>query len=54
MVAGSLADGLVAFTCSQPVSEPVSQLQVLLLMVLWHLPAQKHVSEPVSCPKAPC
>jgi len=39
MVAGPLADGLVAFACSQFVSEPVSLLQVLLLMVLWHLPA---------------
>jgi len=39
MVAGPLANGLVAFTCSQGVSEPVSWLQVLLLMVLWHLPA---------------
>jgi len=39
MVAGLLADGLVAFACSQPVGEPVSWLQVLLLMVLWHLPA---------------
>jgi hypothetical protein len=39
MAAGSLADGLVAFACSQDVSEPVSWLRVLLLMVLWHLPA---------------
>jgi len=39
MVAGALADGLVAFACSQHVSEPVSWLQVLLLMILWHLPA---------------
>ena len=39
MAAGPLADGLVAFACSQEVSEPVSWLQVLLLMVLWHLPA---------------
>jgi len=39
MVAGPLADGLEAFGCSQGVSEPVSGLQVLLLMVLWHLPA---------------
>jgi hypothetical protein len=29
----------VAFSCSQGVSEPVSRLPVLLLMVLWHLPA---------------
>jgi hypothetical protein len=39
MVAGLLADGLVAFACSQEVSEPVSWLQVMWLMVLWHLPA---------------
>jgi len=39
MTAGPLADGFVAFSCSQTVSEPVSPLQVLLLMVLWHLPA---------------
>jgi len=39
MVAGPLADSLVAFACSQFVSEPVAWLQVLLLMVLWHLPA---------------
>jgi len=39
MVAGPLADGLVVFPCSQYVSEPVSWLEVLLLMVLWHLPA---------------
>jgi len=38
MAAGPLADGLVAFSCSQEVSEPVSWLQVLLLMVLWHFP----------------
>jgi hypothetical protein len=31
MAAGPLADGLVAFACSQDVSEPVSWLQVLLL-----------------------
>jgi len=29
MVEGPLADGLVAFVCSQYVSEPVSQLQEL-------------------------
>jgi hypothetical protein len=39
MVEGSLADALVAFACFQYVSELVSWLQVLLLMVLWHLPA---------------
>jgi len=39
MFSGPLADGLVAFTCSQYVSEPVSWLQVLLLMILWHFPA---------------
>jgi hypothetical protein len=39
MAAGAVADGLVAFAYSQGVSEPVSWLQVLLLMVLWHLPA---------------
>jgi hypothetical protein len=39
MVAGPPADSLVAFSCSQNVSEPVSWLQVLLLMVLRHLPA---------------
>jgi len=39
MAAGPLADGLVAFACSQDVSEPISWLQVLLLMVLSHLPA---------------
>jgi len=38
MAAGPLADSFVAFACSQEVSEPVSWLQVLLLMVLWHLP----------------
>jgi hypothetical protein len=38
MAAGHLADALVAFSCSQYVSEPVLQLQVLLLMVLWHFP----------------
>jgi hypothetical protein len=38
MAAGPLADGFVSFACSQPVSEPVSWLQVLLLMVLWYLP----------------
>jgi hypothetical protein len=47
MAADPLADGLMAFACSQPISEPVSWLQVLLLMVLWHLSAQ-WVSEPVS------
>jgi len=39
MVADTVADGLVACACFQGVSEPVSSLQVLLLMVLWHLPA---------------
>jgi len=39
MAAGPLADGLVAFACSQFASQPVSQLQVFLLMVLWHFPA---------------
>jgi hypothetical protein len=41
MAAGPFADSLVvvAFACPQGVSEPVSWLQVLLLMVLWHLPA---------------
>jgi hypothetical protein len=39
MAAGPLADGLAAFACSQQVSEPVSWLKVLLLMLLWHLPA---------------
>jgi len=39
MAAGAVADGLVAFACSQQVSEPVSWLQILLLMVLWHVPA---------------
>jgi hypothetical protein len=39
MTAGPLADVLVAFACSQGVSEPVSWLEVLLLMILWHLPA---------------
>jgi len=39
MAGGPLADDLVAFACSQKVSEPVSWLQVLLLMVLWHVPA---------------
>jgi len=38
MAGGPLADGLVAFTCSQGVSEPVSWLEVLLLIILWHLP----------------
>jgi len=38
MAAGPLADGLVAFACSQKVSEHVARLQVLLLMVLWHFP----------------
>jgi len=41
MAAGPVTDGLVAFACSQDVSEPVPQLQVLLLMVLWHLPAHR-------------
>jgi len=39
MVAGPLIDGPVTFASSQPVSEPVLWLQVLLLMVLWHFPA---------------
>jgi len=39
MAAGALADGLMAFSCSQDVSKPVSWLQVLLLMVLCHFPA---------------
>jgi len=39
MAAGPLADGLVAFACSQGVSEPISWLQLLLLMVLWYFPA---------------
>jgi len=39
MAAGPLADYLVPFSCSQFVSEPVSWWQVLLLMILWHLPA---------------
>jgi len=39
MAAGPFSDGLVAFACFQGVSEPVSLLQVLFLMVLWHLPA---------------
>jgi hypothetical protein len=39
MPAGVVADGVVAFAYSQYVSEPVSWLQVSLLMVLWHLPA---------------
>jgi len=39
MAAGPFANGLVTFACSQDVSEPVSWLQVILLMVLWHLPA---------------
>jgi len=38
MAAGPLADQLVAFACSQYVSEPISWLQVLLLIILWHLP----------------
>jgi len=38
MAAGPLADGLVAFVSSQEVCEPVSWLQVLLLMIWWHLP----------------
>jgi len=41
MAACFLADGLVAFACFQGVSEPVSWLHVLLLMVLWHLPAHR-------------
>jgi len=39
MAAGPLADGLVAFACCQPVSEPISWLQVLLLIILCHFPA---------------
>jgi len=39
MAAGPLADGLVTFSSFQIVSEPVSWLQVLFLMVLLHLPA---------------
>jgi len=39
MAAGPPADDLVAFASSQGVSEPVSWLQVLLLMVFGHLPA---------------
>jgi len=39
MAAAPLADGLVTFACFQYVSFPVSWLQVLLLMVLWHFPA---------------
>jgi len=39
MAADALADGLVAFSCSQYVSEPISWLQMLLLMVWWHFPA---------------
>jgi len=39
MVLDALADGLVAFACSQYVNGPVSWLQVLLLIILWHLPA---------------
>jgi hypothetical protein len=39
MAAGAVADGLMAFACSQGVSESVSWLQVLWLMVFWHLPA---------------
>jgi len=39
MAAGPLANGLVAFVCVQVVSEPVSWLQVLFLIVLWYLPA---------------
>jgi hypothetical protein len=37
--AGAAVDVDVAFACSQKVSELVSLLQVLLLMLLWHLPA---------------
>jgi hypothetical protein len=39
MAVGPVVDGFVAFACCQFVSEPVSWLQVLLLMVLCHLPA---------------
>jgi hypothetical protein len=39
MAAGALADCFVAFACSQEVSELVSWLQVLLLIVSWHLSA---------------
>jgi len=39
MAAGPLADGLVACACCQEVNEPVSWLQVLLLIILWHFPA---------------
>jgi hypothetical protein len=49
MAAGAVADGLVAFACSQYVSEPVSCLQVLLLMVLVAFACSQYVSEPVSC-----
>jgi len=51
MVACPLADGLVAFSCSQGVSEPVSWVQVLLLMVLWHFSA---LSQSVTCFMAEC
>jgi len=39
MAEGPLADGLVACACRQEVSEPVSWLQVLLLIILCHFPA---------------
>jgi len=46
MAAGPFANGFVAFACSQAVSESVWWLQVLLLMVLWHLPAlRKQVNQ---------
>jgi hypothetical protein len=48
MTAGAVADGLVAFACSQYVSEPVSWLQVLLLMGLVAFACSQEVSEPVS------
>jgi hypothetical protein len=48
MAAGPLADGLMAFACFQYVSEPVSWLQILLLMVLLAFACFQYVSEPVS------
>ena len=45
MVAGPLADDHVAFSCSQYVSEPVSWLQVLWLIIVW---CSQFVSEPIS------
>jgi hypothetical protein len=52
MVAGPLADGLVAFSHSQPVtvSEPVSQLQAPLAdgLVAFSCSQPVTVSEPVS------